>query len=366
MVDTVIRVENLWKRFTIPHERRTTVFETISGIFKKNRYEELWALKNVEFSVKRGEFVGIIGENGSGKTTLLSIVANVLRPTRGRVSVNGRITPFLELGVGFQPELTARENIHIYGAILGLSEREVKERMEDILEFSALKKFEDTKLKNFSSGMEVRLAFSTAIHTEPEILLIDEALAVGDMDFQQKCFRVFRRFRGSGVTVLFVSHDLNLVRNICDKALYLKDGELADFGETSEVVDNYISHNIYGGMAKFVSDRKEVGDVIVAPEDVLPFLEGELYLDSEVEAHEGGFKAGSEIINPSWLILDKGALESVDPGVLKFAAENLKPVYANEVFVVFSNREELEEVDKESNHYKAFAEKYMDAVHREL
>jgi lipopolysaccharide transport system ATP-binding protein len=240
----LIEVEHLWKTFRIPHEKRNTAFEALVGLFDTKRgYEEFTALNDITFSLEKGEWLGVIGPNGSGKSTLLKIIANTIRPTKGRVKINGRITSFLELGVGFQPDLTAIENIRVYGAIMGFSDREIEERVAGILDFGGLKQFEDTKLKNFSSGMVVRLAFSTAIQTEPEILLLDEVLAVGDMGFQQKCFDVFERYRKEDKTVVFVTHDMNSVKRFCDRALLLNHGEQVAFGDTGEVVDEYV----YGG-----------------------------------------------------------------------------------------------------------------------
>ncbi|HOV82336.1 MAG TPA: ABC transporter ATP-binding protein [Methanothrix sp.] len=235
-----VAVEHLWKTFQIPHERRTTLFENLVGMMRPNHYETFTALKDVCFEVEEGECVGIIGDNGCGKSTLLKIIANILRPSRGSVRVEGKLTPFLELGVGFQPELTVRENIGVYATIMGLSRREIAERTDDVIDFAGLQKFEDTKLKNLSSGMQVRLAFSTAIQTDPDILLVDEILAVGDMEFQQKCFEVFDRYRKEGVTILFVSHDLGAVRRFCDKTLLLRDGEQVALGETNRIIDSYI------------------------------------------------------------------------------------------------------------------------------
>jgi len=235
-----VQVEHLWKTFQIPHERRTTLFENLVGLMKPKQYETFTVLNDVSFEVEKGECVGIIGDNGSGKSTLLKIVANILRTRRGTVKVKGKMTPFLELGVGFQPELTVRENIGVYGTVMGLSRKEIKRGIDEVIEFAGLEKFEDTKLKNLSSGMQVRLAFSTAIQTDPDVLLVDEVLAVGDMDFQQKCFEVFNRYRKEGVTILFVSHDLNSVRRFCDKTLMLESGQRTDFGDTNEVIDRYI------------------------------------------------------------------------------------------------------------------------------
>jgi len=239
-MDAVI-VNNLWKTFRLPHEKRNTVYESLAGIlYGKKGYEEFVALKNINFAVKKGEAVGIIGENGSGKSTLLKIIANILRPSKGLVKINGKITPFLELGVGFQPNLTSKENIYIYGAIMGLSDKEIDAKLEEILEFSGLKQFQDAKLKNLSSGMQVRLAFATAIQTNPEILLMDEVLAVGDMEFQQKCIDVFQRYLKEKKTIVFVSHDLNSVRRFCSKALLLRRGVQVSFGDTNEIIDKYV------------------------------------------------------------------------------------------------------------------------------
>ncbi len=237
---TVIEVSNLHKVFRIPHEKRNTVFETLTGFMKPSGYETFHALNNINFTVGKGEALGIIGENGSGKSTLLKTIAHILRPTDGYVKVNGRITPFLELGVGFQQDFTAAENIRTYATIMGISKREIESKLDDIISFAGLEKFRDTKLKNFSSGMQVRLAFSTAIQTNPEILLMDEVLAVGDMDFQQKCIDVLNQYRNEGVTIVFVSHDLGSVRRFCDRTLLLHKGEQMTLGNTQEVIDSYM------------------------------------------------------------------------------------------------------------------------------
>ncbi len=247
MPKDAIVIHNVSKTFRIPHDRKTTLFEHLSGLFDdKKGYEEFQALKNINFTVKKGEAIGIIGENGSGKSTLLKMIANILRPSSGNVKINGKITSFLELGVGFEPNLTARENIYLYGTVMGLSDREIDERLEEILEFSGLKRFEDTKLKNLSSGMQVRLAFSTAIQTDPEILLMDEVLAVGDMEFQQKCLDVFQRYIKEKKTIVFVSHDMNSVRRFCKNAVLLRHGEQVAYGKTNEIIDRYV----YGGAQK--------------------------------------------------------------------------------------------------------------------
>ncbi len=244
-VDPVVEVIDVWKKFRIPHERRTTILENLVGVFqllsgKRFDYEEFWALKSVSFTVGKGESLGVIGENGSGKSTLLKVIANILRPDRGSVRVNGRLASILELGVGFHPDLTVKENIYVYGSIMGLKNRVIKERMSSILKFSELERFKNAKLKNLSSGMQMRLGFSVAIETNPDIFLIDEALAVGDMEFQQKCIDKFKEFRREKKTLILVSHALDLVREFCEKTLLLSRGEVIGYGETGKVIDQYV------------------------------------------------------------------------------------------------------------------------------
>ena len=253
----VVKVKHLWKTFQIPHEKRTTFFENLAGLMRPRQYETFTILKDVSFEVEEGECAGIIGDNGSGKSTLLKIIANILRPTKGTVSVAGKMTPFLELGVGFQPDLTVKENIGVYATIMGLSRKEILDRMDDVIDFAGLQKFEDTKLKNLSSGMQVRLAFSTAIQTDPDVLLVDEVLAVGDMEFQQKCFEVFNRYRREGVTILFVSHDLGSVRRFCDRTLLLGAGEQRAFGGTEEILDRYVYDREVGSNDQKICHAKE-------------------------------------------------------------------------------------------------------------
>ena len=236
----VIEVEHLWKSFQIPHERRTTLFENIVGMIRPNHYETYTVLKDISFEVDEGECIGIIGDNGSGKSTLLKIIANILRPTKGNVRITGKMTPFLELGVGFQSDLTVQENVGVYAAIMGISKREIKNSIDEVIDFAGLTNFRDTKLKNLSSGMQVRLAFSTAIQTDPDVLLVDEVLAVGDKEFQQKCFETFSKYKREGVTILLVSHDLGAVRRFCDKTLLLRNGEKEIFSDTNNVIDEYI------------------------------------------------------------------------------------------------------------------------------
>jgi lipopolysaccharide transport system ATP-binding protein len=236
---TAIEVRHLHKVFRIPHEKRNTVFQALTGLLKPASYETFAALRDINFTVEDGEMFGIIGENGSGKSTLLKLLSRILVPTDGSVMTRQQVTPFLELGVGFNYDFTAAENIQIYGIIMGLTPRDIEEKVDEILQFAGLDRFRDTKLRNFSSGMQVRLAFSTAMRTNPQILLLDEVLAVGDMEFQKKCLDVLERFKNEGVTIVFVSHDLEAVKKHCSRTLLLNHGEQVILGETKEVVVKY-------------------------------------------------------------------------------------------------------------------------------
>jgi len=239
---SAIIVDNISKKFRIPHEKKTTVFQNIVGLVKRQfAYEEFWALKDVSFEVKKGEALGIIGRNGSGKSTLLKILAKVLYPNSGSVSLNGKVASFLELGVGFQPELTAKENVYIYSSILGLRRKQVDRIYDDIFDFAELKKFENMKLKNFSSGMYLRLAFATAIHANPDTFLIDEVFAVGDEAFQKKCRDRMNEFKAEGKTMVFVSHALETVKALCQRAILLNEGWIVTMGDTEKVIDHYLS-----------------------------------------------------------------------------------------------------------------------------
>lgn len=197
------------------------------------------ALEGISFSIGRGEFFGIVGPNGSGKSTLLKILAGIYRQDTGLVRVDGRLSPFIELGVGFNPELTARDNIRINGALLGLTRRQVADRFDAIIAFAGLERFVDQKLKNFSSGMQARLAYSIAIQVDFDILLLDEVLAVGDQEFQERCFETLAEIRAAGKTIVFVSHDLGTIRKHCDRAMLILDGSIQSLGSPDEVLDRY-------------------------------------------------------------------------------------------------------------------------------
>jgi ABC-type polysaccharide/polyol phosphate transport system ATPase subunit len=235
----VITVDGVSKRYRLYHERNQSLKATLMR-GRRARYEEFWALRDVSFEVAEGATFGLIGENGSGKSTMLKCMARILRPDGGSIATRGKISALLELGAGFHPELSGRENVYLNGAILGLSKRQIDQRLDEIVDFAGLEQFIDTPVKNYSSGMYVRLGFSVAINVEPDILLIDEILAVGDADFQRKCGEKFEELRSRGKTIVIVSHALSSVRNLCDEIALLEHGVLRRLGPAGDVIDEYI------------------------------------------------------------------------------------------------------------------------------
>lgn len=230
--NSAIKAVNLSKRYEIKHKTDSS---------RKVIKNEFWALDQVSFEVQKGEVIGVIGKNGAGKSTLLKILSKITSPTNGRVELNGRVASLLEVGTGFHPELSGKENIFLNGSILGMSRKEIKGKLDEIIEFSGIEKFLDTPVKHYSSGMYVRLAFAVAAHLEPEILIIDEVLAVGDAEFQKKCLGKIKNIAGSGRTVLFVSHNLGAVRSLCTSCLFMEKGKLQFMGSTEEAIKQYIS-----------------------------------------------------------------------------------------------------------------------------
>jgi ABC-2 type transport system ATP-binding protein len=237
----IIQVKNLKKSFFLPHQRHDSLIEFLSNPLRlfKPAGEQFTVLKDIDLDIHQGEFVGIMGRNGSGKSTLLKILAGIYTPTSGSVKVHGNMVPFLELGVGFNPELTGRENIYLNGIILGMPKDFLKKKYDEIVEFSELEKFMDMPLKNYSSGMQVRLAFSIAIMADADIYILDEVLAVGDLAFQKKCFDVFRNYKEQRKTIVLVTHSPGSVRDFCDRAVFLKDGVLQINGSVEEVIKAY-------------------------------------------------------------------------------------------------------------------------------
>jgi len=277
MSDDVIRVENLGKKYTIRHQAtRMTGYDTLRDVLsegakslvrqfrrrnpdQRETQEEFWALKNISFDVKRGECIGIIGQNGAGKSTLLKILSRITEPTTGQIKLNGRVASLLEVGTGFHPELTGRENVYLNGAILGMSRAEIRKKFDEIVAFAEVEKFLDTPVKRYSSGMYVRLAFAVAAHLEPEILIVDEVLAVGDAAFQKRCLGKMKEVSGqSGRTVLFVSHNMSAVQRVCQTVILLKEGEIYEKSIASQVINKYLY---------LISQKYEKLDGLIPQED---------------------------------------------------------------------------------------------------
>jgi ABC-type polysaccharide/polyol phosphate transport system ATPase subunit len=241
--EIAIQAKNISKAFRIPHEKIDTFRTAFVNILRRKSYETFNALADVSFEVKKGEFFGIVGRNGSGKSTLLKIIAGVY-DFEGDIEINGMISPFLELGIGFNPELSGRDNIYLNGIVLGLTRKQVAEKYDAIVSFSELERFIDQKLKNYSSGMNVRLAFSIAVHANRDILLMDEVLAVGDANFQEKCLQEFDKYHALKKTVVLVSHDIGTIEKYCDRAMLLRNGKVRKIGETKEVTRQYMEDNL--------------------------------------------------------------------------------------------------------------------------
>ena len=251
----VIVAENISKKYIIDHQRkggspsiRDIVNETVDKVFSRKskdsnfaEKEEFWALKDVNFSIDQGDRIGIVGHNGAGKSTLLKILSRITEPSTGQIKIEGRIASLLEVGTGFHPELTGRENIFLNGAILGMAKTEIKQSFDAIVDFAGVEKFLDTPVKRYSSGMYVRLGFAIAAHLNPEILIVDEVLAVGDTEFQKKCLGKMRDVSESGRTLIFVSHNLTAIQALCNKSFYFEKGRLIDQGDTTHIVTNYLS-----------------------------------------------------------------------------------------------------------------------------
>ena len=263
-----IIVEGLGKKFRLMQDRNWTLKATLLA-GHRTRYEEFWALRDVSFEIPTGETFGIVGGNGSGKSTLLKILAGILRADEGSAVARGRLSALLELGAGFHPELTGRENVYLNGSILGFTSREIRNLFDDIVEFAELEQFIDEPVRNYSSGMYMRLGFSVAIHVEPEILLVDEILAVGDLTFQKRCLDRFARLRDEGRTIVVVSHDLDMIGRLCDSSVWINKGELASVGSSSSVLEDFISHDENSDVN--VSDQTH--QLRLKPDDLVKSLE---------------------------------------------------------------------------------------------
>lgn len=239
-MNTAVELSNVTKAFRLCHGRNNSLKSMVLS-FKRPVCEELIALNDVSFKVNPGETVAVIGRNGSGKSTLLRLLGNVFKPTRGKIAVKGRVSAILELGAGFHPELTGLENIYLNGSILGLRTREIRKRLDDIIAFSELGKFIDTPLKGYSNGMVLRLGFSVAVQVEPDVLLVDEVIAVGDEGFQQKCYAKIEEFQNAGKAIIFVSHDLQSVQKVASRAIWLAGGQVMLDGGVDEALSAYLT-----------------------------------------------------------------------------------------------------------------------------
>ena len=251
--DIAISVSNISKKYIIGKQKDSSLRGSLQSVFnrKETQGSEFMALNDVSFDIKKGDIVGIIGKNGAGKSTLLKILSQITKPTTGRIEINGRVASLLEVGTGFHPELTGRENIYLNGTILGMSRKEVSSKFNEIVEFSGVEQFIDTPVKHYSSGMYVRLAFAVAAHLEPEILIIDEVLAVGDAEFQKKCLGKMQDVAQHGRTVIFVSHNMPSVKALCNKGIVMQKGELVFNGEIQDAIDFYQIENVKTRPAKF-------------------------------------------------------------------------------------------------------------------
>lgn len=271
--DVAIRVSNVSKAFKLPHEKKSSVKSLFVSMFRgKRTFERQQVLKDVSFEIKKGEFFGIVGRNGSGKSTLLKLLAGIYTPDKGAINVNGKLTPFIELGVGFNPELTGRENVFLNGALLGFNRKEMEAMYDEIVEFAELEKFMDQKLKNYSSGMQVRLAFSIAIRANSDILVLDEVLAVGDEAFQEKCYRYFGELKSLGKSVVLVTHDMSAVERFCGRALLIDSGDITYIGEPRVAATKYsnINRRLTETMHK---SKKDTGGLQLVFEKKIPKFE---------------------------------------------------------------------------------------------
>lgn len=240
MSEIVISISNVSKKYELGSSKKGSIRNTFDNLFLKRTKSEFYALKNISFNVKKGEVIGIIGNNGAGKSTLLKVLSKITKPTSGKIEYFGRIASLLEVGTGFHPELTGRENIFLNGTILGMNKSEIREKMSEIISFSGIAKFLDTPVKHYSSGMYVRLAFSVAAHLNPEILIIDEVLAVGDKEFQDKCLGKMKSISSTGRTVLFVSHNMKAVADLCNRCVLIEKGKIKYISTTNDVISEYL------------------------------------------------------------------------------------------------------------------------------
>lgn len=291
-----VKIDHVSKSFRLPTEASTSLRTTMVNYFRGIKgYKEQHILKDISFDVKKGDFFGIVGKNGSGKSTLLKIISQIYAPEKGAVTVNGNLVSFIELGVGFNPELTGRENVYLNGALLGFSKKEMDELYDEVVVFSELEEFMDRKLKNYSSGMQVRLAFSIAIHADSEILLLDEILAVGDEAFQAKCNDYFLQLKEEGKTVILVTHDMGSVKKYCNKAVLIDDGEVKVIGSLDDVANQYSLDNFARVISDKAEEAEEVEKIVEVDQLTVKMNSPEIITESDTIDFDISYQVLSEI-----------------------------------------------------------------------
>ena len=356
--DVAIKVNKVSKNFRVPHEKHNSLKDKAVHIFGPRNYTKFQALEDINFEVKKGEFFGIVGKNGSGKSTLLKILANIYQPTKGNVEINGSLAPFIELGVGFNPELTGRENVFLSGAILGLSRKKIAQIYDEIVDFAELEEFMDQKLKNYSSGMQVRLAFSIAVRAESDILLIDEVLAVGDSAFQIKCLNYFEQLKKQKKTVVFVSHDMEAIKQFCDKTILIHQSNIAKQGRPEKIVAEYykINSQLQRKKTSNVGSGNFLKTINTTIKETKPYIQ-ELGIEISWKEHSDIKNIGVSIFRSDGLyffgtktIIDQHELKT---NSIKLSIKNLNinsgVYYLSLGFFGESDREIIDYIDKADN-----------------
>lgn len=309
--EMAVSIHDIHKEFILPQSKNTTFKQTVVNIVKKNNKVTQKTLDGVSFDVHKSDFFGIVGRNGSGKSTLLKLIAGVYTPTAGSITVNGGLTPFIELGVGFNPELSGRDNVYLNGALLGFTRQQMSAMYNEIVDFAELSPFMDQKLKNYSSGMQVRLAFSIAIKAKNDILIFDEVLAVGDEAFQRKCLDVFEGYKATGQTVILVTHDMETVKQYCTRAALIDNGKLIEVGSPRKIANKYSQLN---------QEEIEKSDQKQAHETTSLDIKSSIY--GEDGSHKQTFHTGEKIrVDVSWSAIQK--LESIGVNIFKESGEHI-------------------------------------------
>lgn len=358
----IVSCEHVSKRFRIPMSEHRSVRGRLLHPLQRTSYREFDALNDVSFEVEEGEFFGIVGRNGSGKSTMLKCLGGIYRADTGSIDVRGSLAPFIELGVGFNFELSGRDNVFLNGSLLGLSRRQLQDRYDAIVEFAELRDFMDLKLANYSSGMQVRLAFAIAVESDADILLIDEVLAVGDERFQRKCFDVFRARKAAGKTVIFVSHDMGAIREFCDRAVLLEQGKVVDIGDAHDVAESYYKLNLpaHADPRKLGFDQGWIRDVDITPakpdDDAVPVVAHDervtlsmvIHPERDVERPSFGFivheRRGRPVIagNTNYLDVAPAPLRTGVPVRVEFSFDN---VISSGDYFVMATLEDADVVD---------------------